>query len=209
MTKKEIILDRIKELSEKCNNFQYNMIAELYFGTLTLLNTLYGPNNDFSKSLEPAKNKYDTFNHSESTVDLLLELLHGLLVNMESDIRLGLIENIQKEVVGEIFGDFIVLAKNVKDDQYIVASVLASAALEDSLKKYAQMNGINTNDRDMTQVINALKSKSLIAGSQASIVSSYVQLRNKSFHADWNKISKSDVESLIVFTENFILEKFN
>jgi hypothetical protein len=54
-----------------------------------------------------------------------------------------------------------------------------------------------------------LKSKSLLKGPQASIVQSYTKLRNKAFHADWDKIDKTSVSSAIGFTESFILENFS
>lgn len=61
----------------------------------------------------------------------------------------------------------------------------------------------------MAQAINALKSQTLLQGPQASVVLSYVKLRNKTFHAEWDKIEKETVNSAISFTETFLLEHFS
>ena len=87
--------------------------------------------------------------------------------------------------------------------------MLVSAALEDTLKRFALQNQLDVAEAEMAQVVNALKSKGLLKGPQASIVQSYVQLRNKAFHAEWDKIEKETVNSAISFTETFLLEHFS
>ena len=54
----------------------------------------------------------------------------------------------------------------------------------------------------MSQVINALKSKGLLKDPQATIVQSYVKLRNKVFHAEWDKIEKESVNQLSALLSN-------
>jgi hypothetical protein len=61
----------------------------------------------------------------------------------------------------------------------------------------------------MSEVINALKLKEVLKGPQAKISSSYITLRNKAFHAEWDKIDTLEVKSLIAFTEEFILVNFS
>lgn len=87
--------------------------------------------------------------------------------------------------------------------------VLACAALEDALKRVAIKENLNVDDKDMSDVINALKTKGVIKGAQVPIVQSYVKLRNKAFHAEWDKIDKESVSSVIGFTEQFILSNFS
>jgi hypothetical protein len=47
-----------------------------------------------------------------------------------------------------------------------VAAVLACAALEDALKRYATLNDLDVQDQSMQQVVGALKSKGLVSGAQ-------------------------------------------
>jgi hypothetical protein len=116
---------------------------------------------------------------------------------------------VEGQVSAEIFADFIALAKESLDDNKDVAAVLACAALEDALKRVAIKENLDADDKDMSEVINALKAGGVLKGPQAKIVQSYVKLRNKAFHADWEKIDKESVSSLIGFTEQFLLTHFS
>ena len=55
---------------------------------------------------------------------------------------------------------FVLLAKSaLENNQKDVAAVLASAALEDALKRYASLHGLDVAGKEMQDVINALKQK--------------------------------------------------
>ena len=96
------------------------------------------------------------------------------------------------------------LAENNKD----VAAVLASAALEDALKRHATSNGLAVDESTMSEVIGALKSKGLVSGAQKSMLSAMLQIRNLAMHAKWDKITKPDVSGLLGFVEQFLLTNF-
>ena len=96
------------------------------------------------------------------------------------------------------------MKENTKD----VAAVIASAALEDTLKRYAVRRGLNVGDKTMATVINALKSKGLVSGAQRSLLDGMLKTRNNAMHADWNKITEPEVSSLIGFVEQFLLTSF-
>jgi hypothetical protein len=68
-----------------------------------------------------------------------------------------------------------------------VAAVLPSAALEDALKRYASLRGLNVDGKVMQEVINALKAKGLVGGSQKSLLDSMPKVRDAAMHADWQK----------------------
>ena len=97
------------------------------------------------------------------------------------------------------------LANGNKD----VAGVLASAALEDGLKRYARLNGLQVDNATMTEVINALKSKGLVSGASKSLVESMPSIRNNALHARWEKIDATGVSGIINFVEQFLLAKFS
>ena len=135
--------------------------------------------------------------------------LVGILRGIQHDIKSGMLSDFRQLLQAEIFADFIALAKGALDDNKDVAAVLACAALEDALKRVAIKENLDVDDKDMSEVINALKAKGVIKGAQAPIVQSYVKLRNKAFHADWDKFDKESVSSVIGFTEQFLLTKFS
>jgi len=70
------------------------------------------------------------------------------------------------------------------------------------------MLALSVQNNTFGTVINALKSKGVLKGAQASIVSSYTKLRNAAMHADWSKIDDADVSRLIGFLEPFLLQNF-
>ena len=61
----------------------------------------------------------------------------------------------------------------------------------------------------MSEVINALKSKRLVSGAQRSLLDAMPRIRNFAMHANWEKISEPDVNSIIGFVEQFLLQKFS
>ena len=140
-----------------------------------------------------------------------LERLKGIYRSAKEDFEGGYVFNVDLQVSGEVFGDFIVLAKqSLSSGHKDVAAVLAAAALEDSLKRYAKVKGINEVDnQSMSEVINALKSKRLVSGAQKSLLDVMPKIRNSAMHAEWKKISEPDVNSMIGFVEQFLLTNFN
>jgi len=139
----------------------------------------------------------------------MVNLSSGTLKSIKDEIESGLTGDLERQAQGDVFGDFINLAKETLDKNKNVAAVLVSAALEDVLKRFALQNGLDVADADMAQVINTLKSRSLLKGPQARIAQGYTKFRNKAFHAEWDTIDKPSVSSAIGFTESFILEKFS
>ena len=112
--------------------------------------------------------------------------------------------NVDLRVSGEIFGDFVVLAKHaISQGHKDVAAVLASAALEDALKRFASVNGLSVDGQTMQDVINALKSKGLVAGAQKSLLDAMPKIRNYALHANCDKISEMEVSIVIGFVESW------
>lgn len=127
---------------------------------------------------------------------------------MAADISGGLLRKVRLDAQAEVFADFLQLAKAaLESDAKDVASVLASAALEDALKKLAVSAGLTVDDRDMSDVVNALKSAGQINAAQGALLKGFVQIRNRSLHAEWTKIDRADVQALVAFTEQFILTR--
>ena len=136
--------------------------------------------------------------------------LESLFKAAREDYEGGYTFNVELRVSGEVFGDFIVLARHaLAEGHKDVAAVLACAALEDSLKRYASVNAIDTTDKTLTEVVNALKSSGLVAGAQKSLLDAMPRIRNMAMHAEWAKISEPDVSSVLGFAEQFLLTKFS
>jgi len=138
------------------------------------------------------------------------EACHGIFLGAKSDFVGGYLFNIEKSVSGELFGDLVALAKSaLSESQHTVAAVLASAALEDALKRYAIANGLTVEGNTMEQIVNALKSQGLVSGPQKSLLSAMPKIRNHAMHADWDKLTPQDAGSMIGFVEHFLLTNFS
>lgn len=212
MDLKDSILQRIDELLEydfKGGHLDEG-VAEIASGTLKLFELLYDRHSpQVEQVLALRKQMFDNVSHSRE-VNLFRKRLYGYLRALKSDVTEGRIVNLQTEARGEVFGDFIVLARRALDEgEKNVAAVLACAALEDSLKQCANSHNLNVGDEEMSTVINALKSKGVISRPDGTSLKGYTQLRNKAFHAQWDEIDIPHLQGLLAFTEGFLVKHFS
>lgn len=214
-TTKEIISQRVENLLVSTENFypsQGNLNSELVdettFGCIALIRLVYNDDHEFIKQIKSARANFLQWGAS-SYAENLRTTLRGILQTVKFEIANNLLTSLENQVRGEVFGDFISLAKSLLAEGHKdAAAVLACGALEDSLKKYATNNGLTVEDKELSTVINSLKTQGLIKGAQAGIVQSFGQLRNKAFHAQFDKIEIPEVASLISFLEQFLLLNF-
>ncbi|MGA2324257.1 MAG: DUF4145 domain-containing protein [Sedimentisphaerales bacterium] len=200
-----------RDASQSSGGLGHDRIEELSAITSRggqLILRLYGKDSQYQANFQNVL-KTPQFATMHSGYYMHISQLLGILRGVQHDIKSGMLSDFRQLFQSEIFADFIALAKEVLDDNKDVAVVLACAALEDSLKRVAIKENLNVDDKDMSDIINALKTKGVIKGAQVPIVQSYVKLRNKAFHAEWDKIDKESVSSVIGFTEQFILSNFS
>ena len=145
-----------------------------------------------------------------SGYDYAVNTLKGIFLSAKEDFEGGYVFNVDLRVSGEVFGDFVAMARHsLSEGHKDVAAVLACAALEDTLKRFSVANGLDVSDKSMQEVVGALKSKGLVSGAQKSLLGSMPKIRDYAMHANWDKISAPDVSSVIGFVEQFLLSKFS
>ncbi len=136
--------------------------------------------------------------------------LNHLFESAKSDFDGGYVFNVELQVSGEVFGDFVALSRqSLSEGHKDVAAVLACAALEDALKRYAALNKVDVSQKTMADIVNALKSARLVSGAQKSLLDAMPRIRNMAMHGEWAKISEPDVASVLGFVEQFLLTKFS
>lgn len=213
MNKQEII-SRANELITVANSKRPErllpfQIEQILLGSLSLASYCYGEKSRQVEILYNVKKNYSqaSFNSYEYQTK---HNVVGFLENLKSDLTLGIMTSIEKQTKGLIYNDMLQLAKQLIDDGYKESSsVLACGAFEDCMKNIALQNGLSVSDSDLSEVINALKSNSIMQSVQASVAKSHVKLRNKAFHAEWSKVDIPEIKSLISFLEEIIIKYFN
>ncbi len=110
---------------------------------------------------------YDSFEGSMED----FECARGVFTAAKDDFEGGFLFSLESSITGEVFRDFVRLARQSLAEGYKdVAAVLASAALEDALKRHAKQNSLAVESASMSQVISALKTKGLVSGAQKTIL---------------------------------------
>jgi len=138
----------------------------------------------------------------------VLGWLNSIFLAAKADYDGGYAVRIEASVAGEIFADFVLLAKEaLAQKQKDVAAVLACAALEDTLKRIGTANGLDVSEKDMSEVISALKGAGLIKGG-AKLLERMPRIRKHAMHAEWENITPEEVASVIGFVEQLILSHF-
>jgi hypothetical protein len=163
----------------------------------------------FGKESPHYTNFVDAFKEC-SGYDHSVNVLKGIFLSAKADFEGGYVFDVDLRVSGEVFGDFVAMAKHALSEGHKdVAAVLACAALEDTLKRFAAANDLDVGEKSMQEVVGALKSKGLVSGAQKSLMDTMPKIRDYAMHANWEKISAPDVSSVIGFVEQFLLSKFS
>jgi len=66
-------------------------------------------------------------------------------------------------------------------------------------------NGLDVGEKDMTEVISAIKGAGLIGGGAVKLLSPMPKIRNYALHANWEKITEAEVGGVIGFVDQHIL----
>ena len=205
------ILNRINELLEtELKQVSPADASEVFFAVTNIFETIYGPQSTQIGLVQTLhKEAKNRFAPESEQAQFLVMHLHAYLRELKAALKEGRIVNIQSEARGEALGDFLVLARESLDaEQKDVAAVLACAALEDALKRCASDRGLHVQDKNMNDVVNALKTEGIIRKNEGALLSAFVRLRNDAFHARWTAIDTTGVTSIIAFTEEFLAKQF-
>ncbi|MCY3669214.1 MAG: DUF4145 domain-containing protein [Gemmatimonadetes bacterium] len=208
-------LQRFRELQDQSDSIQFELSEDrdLYVPRFiwlswatsaeSLIQAVFGEESPYHTNFASAIKSCNGYEYR-------VKALQELFLSAKEAFEGGYVFNVELSISGEIFGDFIALAKqSLAEGHKDVAAVLASAALEDALKRYAKVNGLDVDDATMAKVISAIKSKGLVSGASKSMLDAMLRIRNYTMHAEWEKVNEPDVNSIIGFVEQFLLQKFS
>ena len=209
------ILKRIAELrslSIQAPDVHSNA-AQLSQGCVSLLSLVYG---DKSAQVQQFTSMLAGFSKerggSGSTNFWIATATQGVLTNLKEEIEAGLTGSLRHQITGEVLTDFVALAKSVLNEQgdgaKNVAAVLAAAAFEDTIRRMGEnLAGVIGKD-DLSNVLTKLKDAGVIQSPQVGIAQSYLSFRNHALHANWDKIQREAIHSVLGFVEQLLLKHF-
>ncbi|MDP2897257.1 MAG: hypothetical protein Q8Q12_12010 [bacterium] len=121
----------------------------------------------------------------------------GVLRSAREEWAAGMLTRIEYIVAAATFDDFLDHAADYhKANKKIEASVLASAVLEDTVKKIALKNSVNEK-RSLDPIIDDLAAVGVFTPVKAKRVKAYAGTRNKADHAEWDAFDIKDVGEMI------------
>jgi hypothetical protein len=207
------IENRIDALWVLCQGRSPKLVGEVFHGTMTVMQAMYGLNSNQEKSLREYVHDVQS-KYSPSSVripDLVISNIWGILDAMKAEISSGFVGSVQSSVTGDVLTDLIKLSKvaieEAGDDAKDVAAVLSAAAFEDTIRRIAIKHKIPPMEK-LADIITELKNRQVLQGPQVGIAQSYLGFRNKALHAGWSQIERPSVYSVLAFTEQLILAHF-
>jgi uncharacterized protein YutE (UPF0331/DUF86 family) len=134
----------------------------------------------------------------------------GILKSAATEWRNGLINTLELRFVGLAFEDFLKHAAVYNEQgRQMEAAVLASAVLEDTVKRLCYKHNIATDDKTLDTLINALKTNQVLGKVKAERLRSFASLRNQAFHAQWNGFDQRDLGHMIEGIEEILETHFS
>ncbi len=167
-----------------------------------LIFSVFGENSIHAKNINKAVADCNGYDYE-------FELVCAVFLSAHDDFKGGYLISVEKSISGEIFGDFIGMARAALSEGHKnVAAVLAAAALEDAIKRFCISKEIDVQGKSLQDLVNAMKSKSLLSGSKKSLLDSMPRIRDNAMHAHWDKITEADIGAMIGFLDQFLISEF-
>lgn len=131
----------------------------------------------------------------------------GLLISAKKEWDYGLMRQIEYLFVAETLDDFLDHADSChKGNKKIESAVLASAVLEDTIKRISRKNGMDPRGLQLEQQVNELVKADVFTPVKAKRVQIFLDVRDSVSRAEWDDFDLRDVGQLINETRELILE---
>jgi hypothetical protein len=123
-----------------------------------------------------------------------IEKVLGVLQSVHEEAKAGLLVKLEDQVVATAFDDFLDHAAEYhKGGKLKEAAVLASAVLEDTLKRIAVKNQLDPQGMSLDPLIDELSKRDVLSQVKAKRVKSFSTVRNHALHAEWEKLDIKEV----------------
>lgn len=167
-----------------------------------------GVNSPYMKQLD------DLFKNFTSVNPYIIQHINGIINAIKADVDAGNVQSIIEFIHADMFADFLDMAKYLLEEGYKDASaVITGSALEEHLRKLCEKNLIDTKTTDSTgkakhkkaDTINAdLRKADLYNVLDQKNITSWLDLRNKAAHGEYNEYTKEQVALQLSGVSEFI-----
>ena len=163
--------------------------------TANLLKLIDQPNGTFMTKCDRLMNKED---NNTGIPSRIVQKMYGILASAQDEWKRGFLRKIEHIVIAEAFDDFLNHASIYhKGNKKIESSVLASAVLEDTIKKIAQKNNVPPKGKSLEPLIDELVKEGIFTLVKAKRIKGFAGVRNHALHAEWEDFDIKDVGQLI------------
>jgi hypothetical protein len=209
--REDVLRERVNSLIAQANQpSTLEVQNECYQGTVSVMQALYGSGSAQEDDLRSAIERMSQNSHptNKTVVWASMAAIRGALTNLKAEIDAGFVGSVRADATGEVLADLIGLARRTLEEKGAgpthVASVLAAAAFEDTIRRAAMQAGIPQSEK-LVELLAALKENGVLRGTEIGVAQSYLSFRNKALHAQWDDVDRPVVESVLAFTEQLIL----
>lgn len=188
-------------------------VEQIFNGALTLMTAVYGENSQQVKGLVQRREHIMKTEKGYGWIGPLRAGVEGCVTNLIEEVEGGFLGSVERRIVSDVLSDLVQLARAALDESTegskSVAAVLAAAAYEDTIRRIAREHaGVIGQDR-LDSVIGKLKDAGLLVAPQLGIALSFLNFRNHALHAEWDKIDRASVTSVLGFVQELLLKHFS
>lgn len=199
---------RINELLAVHTSSDEDAGYQIFHGALTLLSAVHGLDGPQVQDLQQlARSKEGMYSSVRASA------ARGALASLLGDLDAGITGSLRRQLAGGVMADFVSASRAALDDEgdsaKNVAAVLAGAVYEDAIRRLgSELAGV-TDRPKLVDVLERLKACGILRDSQFSIAQSYLSFRNNALHANWEKVERESVASVLGFVEQLLLRYFS
>jgi len=206
---KDVITNRFRELVTQGQQIERHTNSKDYYVPSHEITSVHAWLSSVSNLLQTASIADSVFLRESKTLmthenmqhgipsEIVLKML-GLLMSAQQEWEGGLMRRIEYILAAETFDDFLDHAETYhKGNKKIESAVLASAVLEDTVKKVCLKNSISTRGKSLESLIDELSKSGAITSVKAKRIKAFAGVRNHALHAEFDDFDIKDVGEMI------------
>ena len=182
---------------------EYGTLATSWLSSVANLVSIISSNNSTIHS-SMAQNILNNLHTFPAVPKEKVRAMFGVLDSARKEWNNGLLTKIEYIYAAESFDDFLDHANEYyKAGKVIESSVLASAVLEDTMKKIAIKHSINPK-QTLDPLVDEFVKNNICSKITAKKIKASAGVRNSALHANWSDIKINDVEDMIRLVRELI-----